>query len=102
MWYNIFFVTNFAAKLITKFENSKQKAKMNAKNFSECDCGRIYASLNRKEKSNCIIFLCQNIGDSIFTWAQRLPKWAKGEIPNKMKQIERKRVFEIFQRKEWE
>jgi len=75
---------------------------MNAKILSEYDCGRIYTNLNRSEKSKCIIFLCQNVGDSIFSWAQRLPKWAKGEVSRKMKPMEKQRVFEIFENKEWE
>lgn len=74
---------------------------MDEKNFTEIDCGRIYDSLNKDEKSQCIIYLVQNVGGSLFTWIQRLPKWAKGEIPNKMKPLELERVYQIFQQKEW-
>ena len=70
------------------------------KNCIESDCGRVYASLGRQEKSKCIVFLCQNVGDSYSSWSKRLPKWAKGEIPNKMKPLELERIREVFEKRE--
>lgn len=74
---------------------------MNERIFNETDCGRIYGALSRSEKSKCIIYLSQNVGDSIFTWMSRLPTWARGKVPNKMKPLELEKVYQIFENKEW-